>query len=85
MNLTAINFGAKIAAGIGVNQIVSAACKSVMPEATNIAQSIFQEIGVIGLTGVACDMVSDHIDRTQASILQCVKTIKEARKPKEEA
>ena len=32
MNLTAINFGAKIAAGIGVNQIVSAACKSVMPK-----------------------------------------------------
>lgn len=75
----------KIGAGVGINQTVTGICKSVLPPATNTMQSVFQGLGMLSLTGAACDMANDHFDKTIAGIEQCVKTIKEARKPKEEA
>ncbi len=76
---------AKIGAGVGVNQTVSSMCKAVLPPATNGVQSVCQGLGMVGMTGAVCDMVNDHFDRTVASIEQCVKSIKEAKKPKKEA
>lgn len=76
---------AKIGASVGINQTVTSMCKAVLPPATNGFQSACQGLGMIGMTGAVCDMVNDHFDRTVASIEQCIKSIKEAKKPKQEA
>lgn len=75
----------KVGAGVGINQTVTSMCKTVLPPATNAAQSVCQGLGMIGMTGAVCDMVNDHFDRAVASIEQCIKSIKEAKKPKQEA